>query len=116
MFLIAYKTSLIKLTSFLLFFAMENIDEMMFSSAMEIDIVRGAWSKESCQLGCMEWLLSSVKLLHKNIRSITEFELPTVSEYLVGMWWVGIDRSKLKESAMIIRSSLIAEWWGKDGF
>ena len=42
MFLIAYKTSLIKLTSFLLFFAMENIDEMMFSSAMEIDIVRGA--------------------------------------------------------------------------
>ena len=34
----------------------------------------------------MEWLLSSVKLLHKNIRSITEFELPTVSEYLVGMW------------------------------
>jgi len=38
-----------------------------------------------------------------------------MSEYLVGMQWVEIDRSKLKESAMIIKLSLIAEWWGKNG-
>ena len=82
---------------------------------MGIDIVRGVWFKESHQSGCMEWLLSSVKPLCKNIRSMTECELPAVSKYLVGMQWVGIDRSKLKESAIIIRSSLIAEWWGKDG-
>ena len=47
MFLIVYETSLIKLSSFLLFFAMENFDEMMFSSVMEIVIVREAWSEES---------------------------------------------------------------------
>ena len=42
MFLIVYETSLIKLSSFLLFFAMENFDEMMFSSVMEIVTVREA--------------------------------------------------------------------------
>ena len=41
MFLIAYQMSLIKLSSFLLFFAMENFDVTMFSSAMEIITVRG---------------------------------------------------------------------------
>jgi len=46
---------------------------------------------------------------------MTKFELPVMSEYLVGMQWVEIDRSKLKESAMIIKLSLIAEWWGKNG-
>ena len=114
MFLIVYKISLIKLASSLLFFAIENFDEMMFSSAMGIDTVRRAWSKESHQSGYMEWLLSSVKPLRKNIRSMTEFESPAMSKYLVGIQWVGIDRSKLKESAMIIRLSLIAEWYRKD--
>ena len=87
----------------------------MFSSEMGIDTVRGVWSEESCQSGCMEWLLSSVKPLHKNIRSMTECELLAMSKYLVGTQWVEIDRSKLKEFAMIIRSLLMAEWWGKDG-
>ena len=40
MFLIAYETSLIKLASSSLFFAMENFDEMMFSSAIGIDTIR----------------------------------------------------------------------------
>jgi len=35
-FLIAYETSLIKLSSSSLFFAMKNFDEMMFSSVMGI--------------------------------------------------------------------------------
>ena len=109
MFLIAYETFLIKLASSLLFFTMKNFDEMMFSSVMGIDTVRGAWSKESHQSGCMKWLLSSVKPLCKNIRLMTEFESPAMSKYLVETQWVGIDRSKLKESAMIIRSSLVAE-------
>ena len=42
MFLIAYETFLIKLASSLLFFTMKNFDEMMFSSVMGIDTVRGA--------------------------------------------------------------------------
>ena len=40
---------------------------------------------------------------------MTEFALPTVSKYLVETWLVGIDKSKLNKSAMIIRSSLIVE-------
>jgi len=44
-----------------------------------------------------------------------EFDLPRVSEYLVETWLVGDDKSKLKESATIIRLSLMEEWWGKEG-
>ena len=81
-FLIAYETSLIKFSSSLLFFAMENFDEMMFSSVMGIVTVRGAWSEESCQSGWIEWLLSSVEPLHKNMRLMTKFASPVMSEYL----------------------------------
>ena len=45
---------------------------------------------------------------------ITEFASPAVSEYLVGQGLVGIDRARLNESAIMRRSSLMKEWWGKD--
>ena len=48
------------------------------------------------------------------MRSITELDSPTVSEYLVGQGLVRIDKPRLKESAIIIKSSLIEEWNGKD--
>ena len=41
---------------------------------------------------------------------MTEFESFILLEYLVGAWLVGIDKYKLKESAIIRRSSLIEEW------
>ena len=41
-----------------------------------------------------------------------ELDTPSVSEYLVGKGLVGDDRVKLKELAIIKRSSLIEEWWG----
>ena len=41
MFLIIYETSLIKFSSSLLFFAIENFDVMMFSSIIGIDTMRG---------------------------------------------------------------------------
>jgi len=53
--------------------------------------------------------LSSDDPLCRNIKLITEFDSPTVFEYLVGTWLVGTDKSKLKESAMIIRLSLMEE-------
>ena len=62
----------------------------------------------------MEWVLISVDPLHKNIQSITEFDLVSESEYLVGTQLVGNDSSRLKESTIIIRSSLKDEWWGKN--
>ena len=40
---------------------------------------------------------------------MTKFASPTVSKYLVGTWLVRIDNSKLNESTIIIRLSLIDE-------
>jgi len=57
----------------------------------------------------MEWLLISVDPYRKNIRSITEFDLLSESEYLVGTQLVGNKSSRLKESAIIIRFSLKEE-------
>ena len=54
MFLIMYETSLIKFSSSLLFFAIENFDVMMFSPAIGINTVIGAWSEESHHSGWME--------------------------------------------------------------
>jgi len=44
-----------------------------------------------------------------------EFESLSLLEYLVETWLIGHERFKLKESAMIIRLSLIEEWWEKEG-
>ena len=43
------------------------------------------------------------------MRSMTEFDSPAMSEYLVGQGLVGLKRVRSKESAMIIKSSLIEE-------
>jgi len=48
------------------------------------------------------------------MRSITELDSPAILEYLVGQGLVGVDNTRLKESAIIIKSSLIEEWNGKD--
>jgi len=45
---------------------------------------------------------------------MTEFASPAVLEYLVGYGLVGVDSARLNESAIMIRLSLIEEWWGKD--
>ena len=55
-------------------------------------------------------------MLRKNIRSNTEFDIPVVSKYLVGIGLIGIDSSKLDKSARINKLLLIEEWWGKEGF
>ena len=38
-----------------------------------------------------------------------EFDSPAILEYLVGQGLVGLERARLKESATIIKSSLIDE-------
>ena len=43
------------------------------------------------------------------MRSMTEFESLMLSEYPVGTWLVEIDKSRLNESAIIMRLSLIVE-------
>jgi len=45
-----------------------------------------------------------------------ELNSPTILEYLVGQGLVGVDNTRLKESAIIIKLSLIEEWNGKDKF
>jgi len=46
---------------------------------------------------------------------MTKFNLPTVSEYLVEVGLVDINKSKLNKSAIINKSLLIDRWWGKEG-
>ena len=41
------------------------------------------------------------------MRSMTELDSPSISEYLVGTELIRVNKSKLKELAIIIKSSLI---------
>ena len=105
MLLIACTTSSMNLDSSSLFFAMEYLNELMFSLAISILMVSGAWSNESWELRRMEWLLSLLEPLQRNMRSMVELEPLSVSKYLMGTMLVGLDSSKLKESATVIRLS-----------
>jgi len=78
-------------------------------------IDKGIWLDVRCQSGWIKWLFNSEELHHRNIKSMIEFESLSLLEYLVETWLIGHERFKLKESAMIIRLSLIEEWWGKEG-
>jgi len=42
------ETSLMNDASSLLFFTIENLDKLIFSSAIGMETVRGAWSEMSC--------------------------------------------------------------------
>jgi len=60
------------------------------------------------------WLILLDSYL-RNIRSMVELASSIMSEYLVEQELVGDKRVKLKESVIIKRSSLMDEWWGKEG-
>ena len=74
---------------------------------MGMVIKRGMWSEARQQLEWIECWLILVDLYQRNIRSMTKFVSPTISEYLVEQGLIGVDRTKFNESAIIIRSSLI---------
>ena len=114
-FLMITEASLMNVTSSSLPFRIESLDKVINSSAIGIITIREAWLDDKCQLVWIKWLLSSVDPLHKNIRSITKLYSLSVSEYLVGTGLIRVNKSKLKESAMIIRSSLIEEWYRNEG-
>ena len=76
---------------------------------MGMVIKRGMWSKERQQLGWIECWLILVDPYRRNIRSMTEFVSSTILEYLVGQGLIGVNRTKLNESVIIIRSLLIEE-------
>ena len=102
-------TSLINSVSCSLLGAMVSFDVWIISSKIRMSIERGTWSKDSRELGRMECLSSSAEPYQRNIKSITELDSPAVSENLVGPGLVGDDRARSKESAIIIKSSLIEE-------
>ena len=68
MFLIATEMSLIKFFSSSLFFAIEDLNELIFSSLIAIMTERGAWSDDKCKSEWMEWVLIYVDPLCKNIQ------------------------------------------------
>ena len=57
----------------------------------------------------MKWQSSSAELQCRTIKLMTKLDSPTVSENLVGLELIGADSKRLKESATIIKSSLIEE-------
>ena len=107
-------TSLMKSVSCSLFRDIASLDVWMVSSKIGMSIMRGARSEERCHSGKMKWLSSSSEPCQRNIRSITEFDSPAVSENLVRPGLVRDERESSKESAIIIRLSLIEAWKGKD--
>ena len=107
-------TSLINAAS-LLFLMIDHLKEFTNSSTMGILMVREVWSDVRHHSRWIMWLLSSDDPLHKNMRSMTKFVSLRLSKYLVGTWLMGIDKSRLNESA-IMRSSLINKWWENKGF
>ena len=86
---------------------------LIYFSMMEIAIVRGAWSDISLYLGWIEWLSNSVELLQRNMRLIIEFNSWQLSKYLVVIWSIEWESSKLKTLAKIKRLLLMWEWWEK---
>ena len=72
-------------------------------------IERGAWSEDKWESGRIEWQSSSNDPYQRNMRSITELDSPAMLEYLVGQGLVREDRTRSKESAIIIKSLLIEE-------
>ena len=108
-------TSLINSFSWSLSGVITSFDNWMTSSQMGISIERGAWSEDSWDFKRMVWQSNSIEPLWRNIRSMTKLDSPAVSENLVGPGLVGVNKAKSNESAIIIKSSLIEEWKGKDG-
>ena len=107
-------TSSTKAISYLLFCGIDSLEVLTISSAMGMVIVRGAWSEERQLSGWIKCRSSSLDPYRRNIRSITKFTSSTVSKYLVEQGLVGVDKAKLNESAIMMRSLLMEEWWGKD--
>ena len=96
----------VKLASSSLFLIIIYWTSEMNSSIIQILTTRGAWLEGNYYSRKIEWLLSLEELDHKNIRSITEFELSLLSVYLVGTWWTGWENDKLKELAISKSKSL----------
>ena len=107
--------SLINLVSWSLLGIMVSLDVCMISSMIGMLIESGAWSEKSRKSGRIECLSSSCDPCQRNMRLIMKLDSPAVSEYLVRHGLVGEDKERSKESAIIIKSSLIEEWKGNDG-
>ena len=106
--------SLINVASSSLFLTIDHLLVLMHFSAIRMVIMRDTWSEDNLQSGWIKWLSNSLEPFQRNIRLITKFESCLLSEYLIGTWLVGFDSSKLNESAIIKRLSLIEKWWGND--
>jgi len=68
--------------------------------------INGVWSDEYQCSGWIVWLLNSNEFGLRNMRLIVEFESFTLSEYLVGIWLVDLNKYRSIESTMSVRRSL----------
>ena len=100
--------------SFLLPLTIEHLQSLMCYSSIGIVTVRGVWSDNNLHSRWIVWLSSSTNPYLRNIRSITEFELWSLSETenLVGIGLVGYNSPNKRESVMSKSKLLWEEWWG----
>jgi len=101
-----------KFFSSLLFLMIVHHLSWINSSVMTILMVRGVWSDGYQISGLMLWLLISIELEQRKNRSITKFVLLALSEYQVGICWIGLDSLRSKESAICNRELLWDKWKG----
>ena len=110
--LIVLMRLLIKTFSSSLFLTIIHFLVWICSLTIKIVIVSRAWSKMKCYSSWIEWLFSSSDPNCRNIKLRIKFKSWLLSEYLVGTWLMGLDRPKLKNSAMSNNKLLWEEWCG----
>jgi len=81
-----------------------------YSSKIGMQINSRAWSEMSHQFGWMWWLSNFSNPYLRNMRSITKFELHSLSMYLVETQLVEMDKSRSKAFVTSKRISLWEEW------
>jgi len=82
-------STLMKASSLLLSFLIDQMLMSMFVSLIPISIERGTWSEGFCNSGCKECRPKPKLLGGKKMRSSTEFMSHRLSAYLVGPGFMG---------------------------
>ena len=109
-FLMIWMMFLMNCISSLLPFASKCCGCDILSSWIDTSIVIRVWSDESLHSGWIQCWLNSGKDGQRNTKSKTELVLWSLSENLLGMFSIGLEMFREKESAMSKRELLWMEW------
>ena len=109
-FLTFFMSSEVKFKYSSLFLMIVHLLSFVKSLIMWILTTRGAWLEGCYDFGRIVWLSNSNTLGLRNIRLMIEFELFSLSKYLVGTELVECKSEKSKESAISTSKLLWIKW------